>query len=411
MNRLSVFTVLIILSLLVLAQCSDKPTEPAPVEVRQLSAGEQALVESGNDFGLNLFREIVAQEPADSNIFISPLSVAMALGMTYNGARGETQEAMQEVLELSGMDLQEVNESYQSLIELLRGLDDDVEFNLANSIWYADYFSVEQDFIDLNQTYFDAIVRALDFEDPVAKDIINAWVNENTRGKIETIIDEIPPQMVMYLINAIYFKANWSEPFDKDNTFTAQFTRSDGSQVPCEMMIANEKFAYYRGDDFSLVDIPYGDSLYSMTVLLPDSNENLSAFLADLTEADLDLWLSAMAVRQIHLGLPKFELEYKLKLNDVLKALGMEIAFDPTYADFTGINKGGDLYIDEVMHKTYVKVDEEGTEAAAVTSVGVGLSCMPPSVFADHPFALLIRENHSGTILFIGKITEPRWEG
>ncbi len=411
MNRLSVFSVLIVLSLLVLAQCSDKPTEPAPVEVRQLSAGEQALVESGNDFGLNLFREIVAQEPADSNIFISPLSVAMALGMTYNGARGETQEAMQEVLELSGMDLQEVNESYQSLIELLRGLDDDVEFNLANSIWHRDDFSVEPEFIDLNQTYFDAVVRALDFNDPGAKDIINAWVNENTRGKIETIIDEIPPQMVMYLINAIYFKANWSQPFDKDNTFTAQFTRSDGTQVPCEMMVSTADFTYYRGEDFSLVDLPYGDSLYSMTVLLPDSETDLNDFATGLDEAELALWLANAVAREIYLGLPKFELEYKLKLNDVLEALGMEIAFDPTYADFTGINKDGGLYIDEVLHKTYVKVDEEGTEAAAVTSVGVGYSSMPPSLFADHPFVLLIRENHSGTILFMGKITEPKWEG
>lgn len=401
----------IAISLLVLALivgCSDKSTSPEPKVVRQLTPAEHELVQSGNSFGLKLYREIVAEEP-DTNLFISPLSVAMALGMTYNGARGETQTAMAEVLDLQGMDLTEVNKSYQNLIKLLRGLDDKVAFNLANSIWYRHDFTVDSDFIDLNKTYFDALVEALDFSDPAATGTINAWVNEQTRGKISRIVDEIPDYVVMYLINAVYFKANWSTQFSKESTSAQSFTLPDGSTVQCQMMIRKGPYAVYYGDGFSLVDLPYGDSLYSMTILLPGSQMDLDQLAAELTNENLDRWTSETQVTELMLGLPKFELAYGLTLNDALEALGMGIAFSPGAADFTGINAGGGLFLSKVRHKTYVKVDEEGTEAAAVTSSEMGYESLPPTFWVDHPFIYMIREHHSGTILFIGQVTEPHW--
>lgn len=398
-----------LVAVILIVGCSDNPTEPdPPEEVRQLTTTEQELVSSGNTFGLELYHELVLLEP-DTNLFLSPLSVAMALGMTYNGARNETQAAMAEVLQLEGMDLEEVNKSYQSLIALLRGLDNKVDFNLANSIWYRDDFAVEPEFIDLNSTYFDAQVSALDFGDPGAPAIINGWVDQQTDGKIDRIVEVIPPEVVMYLINAIYFKADWSQPFDKDATSVAPFTKLDGSTVDCQMMQRQAGYHYYRGEGFRLVNLPYGDSLYSMTIILPDSETPLAEIEAELTSENLDLWLSSAQITELNLGLPKFESAYGLSLAEVLKLMGMEIAFDPSAADFTGINAGGGLFINDVVHKTYVKVDEEGTEAAAATSVEIGFTSLPPSFRADHPFIYMIRENNSGTVLFIGKLTEPHW--
>ncbi|MCK4857386.1 MAG: serpin family protein [candidate division Zixibacteria bacterium] len=403
----------VVVALLAL-QCSGEPTDPDNKETRELTNAEKVLVQSGNSFGLKLFQEIVNQE-ADSNIFISPLSVAMALGMTYNGARNETQQAMQEVLELKGMTLPDVNESYRTLIDLLLNLDPKVKFQIANSIWYRDGLPVYPDFIDLNRTYFDAEVTSLDFNDPAAVVTINNWVDEKTNGKIDKIIDKIGPQMVMYLINAIYFKGDWTAKFDTANTRLDLFILSDGSPTNCQMMFQHGDFFYFRGDGFAALDLPYGDGKYSMTIFLPDSVSGVDALIAQFSEVNWEVWFSSFQETELDVFLPKFELEYELKLNDVLSALGMGIAFDEYAADFSGIAPltCGNLYISEVKHKTYVKVDEDGTEAAAVTSVGIAITgVLPqPQFRADHPFTFVIRENHSGTILFIGKIVEPVWEG
>jgi serpin B len=374
--------------------------------VRDLTTVEKELVSSGNKFGLELFREIVSQE-GDKNIFISPLSVAMALGMTYNGANGTTQEAMQNTLELQGMSLEEVNKSYRSVIDLLRGLDPKVTFQIANSIWYRQGFEVESTFVDLNTTYFDAVVQALDFANPAAVVTINNWVKENTNGKINKIIERIPVNTVMYLIDAIYFKGTWKLRFDPRKTTTEPFHLSDGAEKSCQMMSMPETgISYFGTDVFSAIDLKYGAGDYSMTILLPHSDKNLDSVMAQLTDENWQSWLGQFRVRDWELQIPKFEVEYEKSLKDVLSALGMSIAFSDT-ADFTGINRLGNLLITEVKHKTYVKVDEEGTEAAAVTSVGVGYTSGPMQFIVDRPFLFVIHENHSGTILFMGKIVDP----
>ncbi|MFC1906182.1 serpin family protein, partial [Chloroflexota bacterium] len=202
---------------------------------RALTIGEQQLVESSNTFGFKLLNEVVGQD-GDKNIFISPLSVSMALGMTLNGADGDTYEAMKQTLELSGLTEEEINKSYASLIELLRGLDPEVIFQIANSIWYRQGFPVKQSFLDICQQYFDAVVEGLDFSDPAAVDIINNWVNESTNGKIEGIVDPpINPLTVMFLINAIYFKGTWKYEFDEQYTQSSPFYLLDDSEVQCQM--------------------------------------------------------------------------------------------------------------------------------------------------------------------------------
>lgn len=394
--------------------CSDNPVDPGRSELpRNLTAQEQAIIESDNLFGLKLLSAINAVE-GDTNLFISPLSVSMALGMTLNGAAGETYNAMKETLELAGLSEEEINQSYRSLIDLLVDLDPKVVFQIANSIWYRDTFPIAQPFIDVNRQYFDAVVSGLDFNDPGAAGIINQWVYDNTNGRIEEIVDSpINPLTVMFLINAIYFKGDWTYKFDVADTRDDAFTLPDGSTKQVPMMNHGEAtFPYFENEVFQAVDLAYGDSLFSMTIVLPKPDQDLNTIIAELDKETWDSWVNQLIPRDLQLlQMPKFEIEYEIKLNDVLTALGMGIAFAPGQADFSRMWEGslGSLFISEVKHKTYVKVDEEGTEAAAVTSVEMRYTSVPdnPTMRINRPFLFAIRERFSGTILFIGKIADP----
>jgi serine protease inhibitor len=401
------FPLLLCLCLGVLG-CSKNSVSDDPKGWRELTVSEKSLVESGNQFGLKLFKEII-QEEKDKNVFISPLSVSMALGMTYNGANGETQEAMQKTLELNGLTIQEVNESYKSLIELLAGLDPKVKFQIANSIWYRQELSFEKEFIDLNKKYFNAEVRGLDFAAPDAASIINGWVDKNTNGKIKEIVDSpIDPLTVMFLINAIYFKGFWTYQFDKKLTKDDWFILPDSSKKPCKMMTQDGEFQYFENAVFQAIDLPYGNGDFSMTIFLPNPKIDIDSLIGEFNQENWNKWINSFFKQEVSLEFPKFTLEYKLILNNSLKALGMKIAFNPDQADFTNMYKGPEsLFISQVKHKTFVQVDEEGTEAAAVTSVGIQMTSAPPWMRVDRPFIFVIRENKSQTILFMGKIVEP----
>jgi serine protease inhibitor len=386
----------------------DFSIKPIDSTIRELTSLEKQLIESDHHFGLKLFRE-VARTESNKNVFISPLSVAMALGMTFNGAAGETEEAMRNTLEFEEFSNQEINESFRSLISLLIQLDPRVIFEIANSIWYRNTFQVEQEFININKTYFNAEVNALDFSSPTAPDVINGWVDQKTHGKIKEIIDQIDPLVVMVLINAIYFKGTWTYEFDPDQTQDDWFTTYNGTQVDCRMMRQENTFEYLETDDFQAVDLPYGNGQFSMTVFLPEPGTAVNDWIAQITLEDWRAWIGQFSTTRGTLYFPKFILEYKINLNQVLTNLGMGIAFDPNRADFTKINPRGDLFISGVLHKTFVEVDEQGTEAAAVTAVEVGTTSIdgPPTGFCmrvDRPFLFVIREHHSGTILFIGKV-------
>ena len=390
-------------------QCEQNPVSSIS---RDLTTLEKRLVESNNKFGFKLFKEIVKEEQ-DKNVFISPLSVSMALGMTLNGANGGTKEAMEQTLELLGLTMEEINESYKSLIELLTQLDPKVLFQIANSIWYRQEMTFEEDFINLNKTYFDALVQGLDFNDPNTVNIINEWVKDNTNGKIEKIIENIDPQIVMFLINAIYFKGTWMYEFDEDLTQDDWFTLPDGSHKSCKMMMQTGEFNYMENDEFQTIDLPYGDGGFRMTIFLPKPTMGIDALLAEFNEENWNTWLTRFAKDSVTIQLPKFTLEYEIRLNDVLKALGMGIAFSGQ-ADFTRMYKPGGLFIDYVKHKTFVEVNEEGTEAAAVTVVAMtdsaGGSRNMIFMRVDRPFVFVIRENHSQSILFMGKIVEPNFK-
>ena len=395
-----------ILSVRCIRDFSVLPVDEPP---REPSALEKQLVASTNTFGFNLFREIIGTEP-DTNIFISPLSVAFALGMTSNGAAGNTEEAFRQTLGFGGMSSQEINESFRNVVSLLTALDPQVTLELANSIWARLGFQVEQEFIDLNRAYFDADVRSLDFSLPDAPGVINGWVEQKTHGKITEIIQRIDRATMMFLINVVYFKGTWTYEFDRSLTSDEDFIAPDGTVSPCRMMVQEGDISYAETSDFQAIDLLYGDGRFSMTVFLPKPGASLDALIGALTPENWSLWLESFSERNVKLYLPKFKVEYGIQLNDVLTALDLGIAFT-AQADFTRINREGGLFISEVKHKAFVQVDEEGTEAAAVTVVIVSRGSASDVVMrVNRPFLFVIRENHSGTLLFMGKIAVPKNE-
>jgi len=399
---------------LLLATCQSDVTGPGEIHgelPRELTALEKQLVEADQSFSYDIFRQTVSYDNEEENLFISPLSISTALAMTLNGAEGETLDQMKEALHLNGMETGEINEAFQSLIELLVSVDPKVTMKIANSVWHDQSLDVEEDFLQRLENFYDAEVAGLDFKDSGSVDTINSWVNENTEGKIEKIIDRIPPEMVMYLINAIYFKGDWLSKFDKDETRKADFHLESGETVQVEMMSQKERYAVNFSEEVRMIELPYGDSLFTMSVLMPgDPEMPLNQFIEEeITKENLVKWRSNLRISEVPLELPKFEMEYEITYNDILKSMGMEKAFDEGAADFSGIADVSpqNLFISEVKHKTFVSVDEEGTEAAAVTSVGVGVTSLPPSMIVNRPFVFIIHERESGTNLFMGKVKDP----
>lgn len=413
-KKLLILTVSTFLAAMLFLTCQSDVTGPGEVNgelPRELTASEKQLVEADQSFSYDIFRQTVSYDNEEENLFISPLSISTALAMTLNGAEGETLESMKEALYLSGMDTQEINQAFRSLIELLVTVDPKVTMEIANSVWHEQSLPVKDDFLQRLDEYYEAEVAGLDFRDPESVNTINNWVDEHTEGKIEKIIDEIPAEMVMYLINAIYFKGDWLSKFDKDKTRKADFYLENGETVEVDMMSQKERFAAYFSEDVRMIELPYGDSLFTMSVLMPgDPEMPLYQFIEEkVNHENMSQWRSNLRVSEVPLELPKFEMEYEITYNDILKSMGMEKAFDEDTADFSGIADVSpqNLYISEVKHKTFVSVDEEGTEAAAVTSVGVGLTSLPPSMTVNRPFVFIIHERESGTNLFMGKVKDP----
>ena len=404
---------LIVAGFLTAFSCRDTgmSSDQERLPMRPLTSVEQALVTADNSFGFKLLAA-VNKEDAGKDVFISPTSVSVALGMTLNGANGATRDSMARTLEFSGLRQQDINASYQSLITLLKGIDPKVIFQIANSIWYRPDLRVEQAFKDVNKQYFDAEINSIDFGSAEAPNTINGWVDRNTNGKIKEIVpNPIPRDMVMYLINAIYFKGTWAYRFDPANTRDDAFKLPSGSAAPCKMMSMKATLKYTETDQCQVLDLPYGDAGYSMTIVLPKVGKSIDDFAGALTQQQWNIWMAGLAKKEGDVYLPKFKLEYEKKLNDVLKAMGMGLAFSPGFADFTNIDTRGGLFISEVKHKTFIQVDEEGTEAAAVTSVGVGRTSFGDTFVmrVDRPFLFVIRENNTGTILFMGKIVQPKF--
>jgi len=392
-----------------LVACSETmgPLEQLP---RSLTPAEEAVLSASNEFGIELYRRLAA-DARDENVFFSPLSAHTALGMTANGAVGETLDGMRAALAQEGLTEEEANAAYRDLSDLLLGLDRSVELEIANSIWYRMGLAVRPEFVDLARAIFDADVRDLDFDDPQAPDVINQWVEEETRGRITDLIEEIRREHVMFLVNAVYFKGDWTRAFDPDDTRDGAFARLDGGTVQVPMMRRSDAsdVRVFDGDGLTGIEIPYGRGAFVMTILLPPAGTHPADLLASADADAWDAWMAGLApAGEVAVELPRFRLEWEEYLNDALIDMGMAVAFDRDLADFDRIAAGGaDFYISFVRQKAFVDVNEEGTEAAAATSVGIGVVSAPPTFRVDRPFLFAIRERFSGAVLFMGQVLDP----
>lgn len=378
-----------------------------------LDAFQVAIVEQGNDFGFETYKLLANSQ---ENMMISPVSIGMALDMTYNGAKGETREAMAAALKIQGIDIKTLNQNNQALLYLLSTADSKVTLDIANSLWLRDGFELNQDFSDRVETHYLATLQTQDFSDPKAAAVINNWVDENTRGMIEEIVTPpIDPAAVMFLINAMSFKGEWTSPFDKELTSEQDFKTGAGQTVKVPMMFQSGAFDYLKAANFQAVRLPYGEAdRMAMYLFLPNEDANLAQFQEQLNQANWKSWLTLFKNGEGSVMLPRFTMEYEQSLNSVLTDLGMGIAFEAGKADFSDMTavetSDHELYISEVKHKTYIQVDEVGTEAAAATSVEIGLTSMPVNDFElkfDRPFFYAIQDKETGAILFMGSVGDP----
>lgn len=386
----------------------------ARVSERPVTQVNPRLSAATSRFAFKLYEQILKRRTA-KNTFISPSSIMLALAMTYNGADGTTRQSMARALELEGMSVDEVNRAFADLKSALAPADPKIKLNIANSIWVRNGFTLKPGFIKRSEDNFDAEIATLDFGDPAAPEMINAWVSKNTEGKIQKIIGQISPEKVLYLINAIYFKGKWQSEFKKENTKPDVFKLSGEERKELPMMSQSGSYLYYRGNGFQSVALPYGKGSVSMFVFLPDEETNLAQFERSLTAENWETWMKSFRSTPGDVQLPRFKIEWESNLNEALQALGMTEAFNPFGANFSqmaNVSAGNNLYISEVKHKSWCEVNEEGTEAAAVTSVGVSVTSVqvPRERFfmkVDRPFFFAIHDNRTRVVLFMGSVANP----
>lgn len=375
------------------------------------------IISANTQFGFKLFSKLV-ENHWEQNIFISPASISLALAMTYNGAEGSTRQAMSGTLGFGSLTNEQINTSYGSLLSVLNNADTSLQLSIANSLWANNKIQFKVSFIEPAKQFYLAEVSSLNFADPGTVSKINNWVSEKTHGKIRSIIEKIEESDILYLLNAIYFKGNWSKKFDKRFTKEQNFTLLSSKTQLLPLMYQTGRYQYLRGENFQAVSLPYGNGRISMYIVLPDSNVEYKYFYQhQFKYSNWEKWASEFHAMGGNVRLPRFKLENNFQLNDELQSLGMEISFDFEHANFRGMCQLTDwenVFISKVTHKTFVEVNEEGTEAAAATIVSMGYSSaaisQPEPVFSmivNHPFFCVVRDNETGMILFMGSIVNP----
>jgi len=378
---------------------------PDEAKTIQLTANQGKRVTQDNEFAFDLLKKTITAS-GETNVFVSPLSVSIALGMTWNGAIGTTKTEMEAALKMNGMSATDINDYYRIMLSTLPSIDPTTKLSIANSLWYRTGLEVKPDFLKVNSDYFNAYIKQMDFSQAWALDTINNWCAKKTNNLIKNPLDKISPDAVMYLVNAIYFKGIWRKHFETKNTQEANFTNEFGNQVKVNMMYQKDTFNFVQDDNAQYLDMPYGNNAFCMTVILPNDGKTIDNVLNYLTTDSWNNTIKYSQTKVVEVYFPRFKTQNKFLLNDPLKNMGMNLAFTDN-ADFTNI-ANAPLKITRVLHDTYVEVTEEGTEAAAVTIVEVGITSVlnaPIPVFrVNKPFLFVIREKSTGVILFIGKM-------
>ena len=377
-----------------------KQAEPIGLTVKQAEKAD-----ADNRFAFNMFREVSALS-GDPNTFFSPLSLNMALGMLYNGSSGETRAEMAEVLGMADFSETEINEYYQKMSQALLKIDPLTDISIANSIWHRNTLTVKQPFIDINKKYFDAEVQSLDFSKSDAADIINKWCADKTKNKINEIVQKPISDGIMYLINALYFKSKWKNQFDKAQTNLDDFTKSDDQKKRVNMMEQTTTLPYYADEHLKCVEMPYGNEAFSMVAVLPANDMDIDRLIEYLDNTTWQAVVKNLHEREVRIKLPRFKIECDIPLNNPVMNVGMKRIFEGGFGNISDAA----LFVSVIKQKTFVEVNEEGTEAAAVTIISMDYSSGPSSevqFFANRPFLYLIKEKSTGMILFIGRMDEP----
>jgi serpin B len=404
-TKISAFLLVLMLSFV---GCSNNVApDPEPEDIVMTQKSIQ-LVKADNAFTFNLFKKI--PDAPGKNLMVSPLSISLALSMALNGAEGTTKTDMINALGLSGLSVDEINQIYSDLVTALKKSDPNVVMNVANSIWIKKTFPVLEPFISTNQKYYDAHVERLDFN-AAALNTINSWVNEKTNAKIPKILDQISADEIMFLINAIYFNGKWQIQFEKDQTQNGSFTLASGASVSVPYMKIKEKFGYSVQTGYEALKMPYGRGKFGMVIILPDAGKTPGQIMDQMSPTAWEtLKASLTSSTKVDVWVPRFKFTWESDLNGILSSLGMAVAFSESQANFSKINSTDKLFITKVKHKTYIDVNEEGTEAAAVTSIGIGVTSIGPNgpeFHAIRPFLFFITEEDTGSILFAGKVENP----
>lgn len=362
------------------------------------------IVAADNAFGLALLDAL--NRNATSNVAISPISIALALQMVYNGAGGSTLQGMSEALQLQGLGALAVDQYNAALQATLINIDPKAELRIANSLWmHLSENPVQPSFVSTNKTYYAAKIGDLSG----APDDVNAWVSSQTKGLIKKIL---PPEnysrVVAVLANAIYFSGMWTSTFNPNLTRAAPFTLSDGTGISCQMMHETGRFPYLSDSNFQAVELPYGQTRrLRMLIILPAVGVNLRSFVANITSEELSTWIADLEPAEVGIGLPRFTATYASSLANALPSLGMRAAFDPNIADFTRLASHERVYISDIEHEAVVKVDESGTVAAGATMVEVIPQSLPTSMTMNRPFFYAIVDGKTGALLFIGTLIDP----
>lgn len=414
MHKILTSIAILALGLTTMVACEKLNTEDSNTDNEyiplMLTKAESGIAAKANEFGFNVYHSLYEEKP----MLISPLSLSLALSMTACGADGETEKQMTSVLGFTGYSSEEVAGYYKKMVEALKGIDKKSTFEIANSIWVSKYLNVKEEFVSTVKDNFASEERTVDFMDPTVVNQVNKWCSDNTHGKITEIVKSIPPETVMALVNALYFNGKWGGFKFNDKTNEEDFKTIDESKTKVEMMSASSSLSYASDNGWSMVNLPYGNGAFRMSVILPPA-EMKFADAAKSLDAERFSKLSAIAnTYPVNLKMPRFKNEHSIdELGDVLVALGMEDAFDPQKANFRKMADVslGEIFIGTVKHKTFIDVNTKGTEAAAVTYVGMVLNAPEPvtygpvDVIVDRPFFYIISESSTGSILFIGQKT------
>jgi len=412
MNKINLTSIVIFLvaGQLVFYSCKKEPTVVLPIEPVNinLTTSQLSLINSENSFAFDIFKSVLHNTDGSDNIIISPLSISSALSMTVNGANGATRDSMLATLRMNGLTPEIINNSYKDLTAALLVVDQRVLITVANSVWIENNFVAKKTFTDILARYYNAESKSFDISDPMVPKQVNGWIENKTNGLIKNMVDQLDPKTVMLLINAIYFKGKWNSQFDKVNTVPGSFYKSDGTTAQAQMMKQTSEYNIFNGDGFTLAELPYGQGNFVMDVILPTEKDGLKNITPLITDNNLNAWLHQLGKRNTELTFPKFKYGFKIELKDILEAMGMGIAFGDK-ADFSNISDFA-TQLSFVLHQAFIETNEEGTEAAAATVVGIIATSAPASPLVlniDHPFLYIIRETTTNTILFIGQVADP----